>query len=140
MVRVEFVDPHAQPPGNLVLVDSGADCTFLPLTWLRFFGLTMDDDCERVQLGAADGDGEGYHYAPGLQVRIEDIDLTLEVIFSETEIPMLGRRDFFETFRVTMDQRRGMLTLEPYADAFASSAPSAGDPEPQAPDDPTPPA
>ena len=52
----------------------------------------------------------------GFVARILGVAVKLHPAFCDTPEPVLGREDFFSAFRVTLDQRATVMTLEPYAD------------------------
>jgi hypothetical protein len=136
MVWVQITGPNGKVIANDALIDSGADCSALPVEWMARLGIT-ETQCETREMYGACGSGESHHYRLALSACVEGIHLKLNVAFCEIEVPVLGRNDFFDTFRVTLDQRRKVLTLEPYEDvvrlsqAQAPAERQAPEPEPR---------
>lgn len=126
LVPVEIARAGQEPYVNELLIDSGADATVFPMKYMEEFGISIEE-CEKRRLHPACGeDAQGYQYMEGVPARIQGADVRLKIVFVETtEEPVLGRADFFDSFRVTLDQRGGVLTLEPYEDVVGDTRPQA---------------
>jgi hypothetical protein len=76
-------------------------------------------DCEEQQVETAGGMAMQYRWTNPLQVEIQHMGAKMEITpaFAKglpTRLVLLGRRDFFTHFRVTVDERAQTFTLEPY--------------------------
>lgn len=114
-IRVRGLDGTWQPE-TLALVDSGADVSAFPATWASSLGVTLDPSCcEEKEAMTAAGPTVIWAYKPGLQVAVEGVAHLLKADFcSGLDVPLLGRRDFFDKYRISFDQRAKTFTLEPY--------------------------
>jgi hypothetical protein len=95
------------------LVDSGADASCFPLGWARPLGVDLNQ-CEPTPAMTAGGTAVQYHWRPGIDATVDNRRLRLRVVFAPLDICLVGRDDFFAQFVATFDQRRRILTLEPY--------------------------
>jgi hypothetical protein len=104
------------------LVDSGCDLTTFPVEWAHHLGIDFDA-CEKIAglsaAGATDADDENAPrvWEPGVEAIILGRKIRLGAVFRPNlPIILLGRDDFFHTFKVSFDQRRKTFTVEPYDD------------------------
>jgi len=123
-VPITLLHPKTGEPvvHEWALVDTGADCTMLPLQ-------------HAVQLGLGPEPIEGGSYTPktGLAPRFScDVPLRCELVGHRFELPStdfyvaqpfiaLGRDDFLEQFECHFDQRAKTLTVALYADALKAA-------------------
>lgn len=114
-IRVQGLDGAWQPE-TLALIDSGADLTTFPASWAKSLGIALDASCcEEKQAVTAGGPAVVWAYPQGLRVSIEGIDHWLKAEFCiGLDLPLLGRRDFFDSYRIMFDERAKSFTLEPY--------------------------
>jgi hypothetical protein len=96
-------------------VDSGASSTALPKKWAPMLSVTLDED-NPLQ---AWGNGVFQTYLRPLESMAllvagrYRVDLA-NVTFGDWDFPLLGRDDFFNAFRVLIDERRRVTRLAPY--------------------------
>ena len=114
-IRLRSLDGELQP-WTPALVDSGADISTFPGSMARSLGIALDETCcERQRALTANGEATIWRYPQGIRALIEDQgEHHLKADFcDELKIPLLGRKDFFQTYRVMFDERAQTLTLEP---------------------------
>lgn len=98
------------------LVDSGADRTLLPLAFTDDFEIDLDDMVP-VDGQVASGAVVFQMWTHGVRVRLLEPDFELDLrpaYFGGVSVPLLGRRDFFASFRCGFDERAQRFWLESY--------------------------
>jgi Aspartyl protease len=114
-IRLRSLDGELQP-STPAIVDSGADTSTFPASMAKSLGITLDESCcERGRAATANGETVIWSYPQGIKALIEDRgEHHLKADFCDgLTIPLLGRKDFFNAYRVTFDERAETLTLEP---------------------------
>jgi hypothetical protein len=89
----------------------------LPASFAASLGIDLDADCEELTCSTAGGEIVQHVYHPGLEVEIQSMQkrVPLMVAFNPTlPVVLLGRLDFFSHFRVLVDERAQIFTLESY--------------------------
>jgi hypothetical protein len=124
------------------LIDSGADSTTFSAEWAALLGISLEDHCEPVRaLAAVEGGDEGkffyYAYTDGLTVEVAGEELFLPVVLFCKGLPfaVLGRRDFFDRYLVTFDQRNLRFFLERLPDPEEDHGELGRLPDPEGDDD-----
>lgn len=114
-IRVQRLD-DSWLPETPALLDSGADVSTFPAEWAKRLGIKLDlSCCEEKKAKTAGGAVVVWAYPQGLRVHVEGVGHRLKADFCEgLDVPLLGRRDFFNAYRVTFDERAKTFTLEPY--------------------------
>lgn len=100
------------------VVDSGADLTFIPISWANELGVDLKRSTPkdaRYTLGAQPV--KVYEPREQLVAEIAGRDVPLKPVFGPVNDVVLGRPDVFQAFRVTFDDRAGELILDPYPEA-----------------------
>jgi hypothetical protein len=99
------------------LVDSGADSSMFPLEFAHHLGIDLGS-CRREECRTAGGSATQHIWEEGLDVVVQGINRTIHLgaSFSETTVVLLGRADFFQAFRVSIDHRAQRFRLEAYED------------------------
>ncbi len=97
----------------LALVDSGADSSLFPIQVAPLVGVDLAHCKEAVGMTAG-GASTRYIWSDGLQTTILGRTLHLHAEFGACPVILLGRDDFFATFKVAFDQREKTFSLEPY--------------------------
>jgi hypothetical protein len=99
----------------LGVVDNGADNTFIPLALAQVLGIDLGE-CRTEVCNTAGGPTTQYIWEAGLDAQVQGINVTLHLktAFSDTPMTLLGREDFFHTFKVEFDQRVPRFRLETY--------------------------
>lgn len=97
------------------IVDSGADHSFIPISLASTLGIDLAQ-CQREDCNTAGGVSTQYIWQAGLDAEVQamGMNIHLKTAFSETPFVLLGREDFFKTFKITFDQRASKFTLELY--------------------------
>lgn len=92
-------------------IDSGADLTMIPLSLGRLLGFKLDENKVR-QIGGIRG-GIPVIYTKTL-MRVGEVEFLATVAWSliEDVLPLLGRTDVFDAFRVTFEQYKGIIIFE----------------------------
>lgn len=128
-IRLFSLDGELQP-SVLAVVDSGADGSTFPVMWAKGLGIGLDVSCcEESTAETAGGTVVCWIYRPGIKAWVAGREHHLKASFCEgLEVPLLGRKDFFNAYKVTFDQRAKSFMLEPYGlrdwDGVGSSMPS----------------
>jgi hypothetical protein len=117
MVTFTLTDPNGKPvlPAFFGIADSGADGSMFPMAVMNDLGIAKSDCDKLPQLGAG---GKTSCYAwkgsKTLPANFYGLTVNLQVRFSATPFILLGREDFFSTFKVSFNQRMLRFTLETY--------------------------
>lgn len=100
------------------LVDSGASDTLIPHDLMGYLGIN-EADCDEEPCGTASGPDTQYVWRSGpLRIEIQQLGRSVPVKGAFMKgLPgfvLLGRRDFFNEFRVEVDERAQTFSLDPY--------------------------
>lgn len=101
------------------LIDSGADDALFPLVIATRLGIDLAK-CRRESCETAGGTADQYIWDGGVEIEIPAMGgmrISATASFSAglpSRIVLLGRNDFFSTFRVYLDERAKLFRLEPY--------------------------
>ncbi|TSC65537.1 MAG: hypothetical protein CEO21_389 [Microgenomates group bacterium Gr01-1014_80] len=89
-----------------MIVDSGADYTLLPRFLASALGVSLSRDCMVVDTNGVGGRSKVYLLRKKLLVKIGDYERSIPVGFLSSDYipPLLGRKEFFETFKVTFEK------------------------------------
>jgi hypothetical protein len=96
------------------LVDSGASLSVFRAEIIDYLGIALNRGT-RVYLEGIGGRILGYRHR--VQATVGATRFALSVVFSReltVSFNLLGRDNFFEHFRITFDERRQLIHLEPY--------------------------
>jgi hypothetical protein len=118
-VPLKFLRPNGggMTAQTLGLVDSGASCSMLPISWADQLGIDPSDDCDVVDTDTAGGRCDAFSYSPGVEALILGHRVLLQVTFQpKLPVVLLGRIDFFHEFKVAFDQRSETFKLDQYPD------------------------
>lgn len=96
-----------------MVIDTGADYTVLPASFADDLGIDLARDCTVHTTRGVGGHASIYLYK-GLIAQIGDIERTIPVGFLEhDDVPaLLGRHEFFETFRVVFENHETVFESE----------------------------
>jgi len=103
------------------LVDSGCDVTSFPTAWAEELGIDLGECVPFAGVTAAGKDGDDEALQPrcweeGVDAIVLGKKIHLEAVFRPgLPIVLLGREDFFSSFKVSFDQQQKIMTLESYA-------------------------
>lgn len=88
-----------------MLVDSGADYTLLPHFLAYPLGINLITDCKLIHTQGVGGTSKVYLLKKKIKVRLGKFRREIPVGFLTNDFipPLLGRQEFFETFRVIFD-------------------------------------
>jgi hypothetical protein len=100
----------------MALIDSGADYTFIPVSFASTLGIDLAQ-CLQGDCNTAAGASTQHIWQAGLDAEVQGMRRTihLKTAFAGTSFVCLGREDFFQEFKVAFDQRASKFTLEPYS-------------------------
>lgn len=89
-----------------MIIDTGADYTLLPRFLASPLGIGLNADCKKIMTQGVGGNSIVYLLKEGLTARIGDFTRNIPLGFLETDYipPLLGRLEFFETFRVVFEK------------------------------------
>lgn len=113
VLPVKLVGPGGESPPLMALVDSGADSSLFPMQIAGLLGIDLDR-CEKAIGMTAGGPSDRYLWNDGLKTTILGKTLRLRGAFGACPVILLGRGDFFATFKVAFDEREKTFSLEPY--------------------------
>lgn len=88
-----------------MLVDTGADYTLLPYFLAYPLGINLITDCKIIRTQGVGGTNKVYLFKKNVKVKLGDFKREISVGFLSNDNipPLLGRLDFFETFKVTFE-------------------------------------
>jgi hypothetical protein len=118
-IRVVIHGPKGRVP-IAGLIDSGADHLVMPLSIAGALGIEKSK-CKKMPCIGVGGKGHQYVWQPGLEYEVQPMNRTKilsRAAFTEglpSSIALLGRADFFETFKVAVDHRIEVFWLEKYS-------------------------
>jgi len=101
-------------PAIRAMVDSGADMTMFPLALMTALGISSSD-CQTVT-GRGAGGANDFLFWPGgmIKARLGRWDVELTPWFGSPAVTLLGRSDFFATFKsITFDEPGRCFTIQP---------------------------
>jgi hypothetical protein len=86
------------------------------MEWAKALGIQLDVTCcEKSTAETAGGPAELWIYRQGIKALIDGRKHHLKASFCKgLKVALLGRRDFFDAYKVTFDEREESFTLEPY--------------------------
>ncbi len=88
-----------------LIVDTGADYTLFPKFLSTALGIDLDKDCKRILTKGVGGDGDVYMLKKKISVKVREYERQVPIGFLDNDNipPLMGRREFFETFRVLFE-------------------------------------
>lgn len=88
-----------------MIVDTGADYTLLPHFFASLLGITISKDCKTIQTQGVGGTSKVYMVKEKLPVKLGEYKRTIPLGFLSSDYipPLLGRHEFFETFKVVFE-------------------------------------
>lgn len=89
-----------------MIVDTGADYTLLPLFLAKELGVELTKDCRIVVTQGVGGTSKVYLLKSRIDVRIGELQRRIPLGFLNSDYipPLLGRQEFFETFKVVFEK------------------------------------
>jgi len=89
-----------------MLVDSGADYTLLPYFLAYPLGINLITDCKIIHTQGVGGISKVYLFKKKIKVKLGEFRRQIPIGFLSNDYipPLLGRQEFFETFRVVFDR------------------------------------
>lgn len=89
-----------------MIVDSGADYTLLPRYFAQALGVNLSKDCRKVNTKGVGGSSVVYILKKKARVKIGEYEreISLGFLFNDYIPPLLGRQEFFETFKITFEK------------------------------------
>ena len=89
-----------------MIVDTGADYTLLPLFLAEELGVDVVKDCQTIMTQGVGGTGRVYLLKNKIEARIGDLMRQIPIGFLDSDYipPLLGRQEFFETFKVVFEK------------------------------------
>ncbi len=105
-------------PTHYGLIDSGADNSSFPAAWAEPLGIDLGCDCTAESCNTAGGAAKNHVLPAGIEAVMLGRYIRLAAAFNELlPFALLGREDFFGSFKVAFDQRGERFTLEAYYSA-----------------------
>lgn len=99
-----------------MLVDSGADTCIFDCAIAELFGIDYEKGDLEVTSGI--GGSKKVYYFDDIFVNVGGLELKIKAGFIEEQlvggkiVGLLGRKSFFEAFKVCIDERRGEIELK----------------------------
>lgn len=92
--------------GVTMLVDTGADYTLLPYFLAHPLGINLITDCKLIHTQGVGGTSKVYLLKKKIKVKLVKFKREIPIGFLSNDYipPLLGRQEFFETFRVVFDK------------------------------------
>lgn len=89
-----------------MLIDTGADYTLLPYFLAHPLGINLITDCKLIHTQGVGGTSKVYLYKKKIKVKLGQFkrEIPIGFLFNDYIPPLLGRQEFFETFRVVFDK------------------------------------
>ena len=89
-----------------MLIDTGADYTMLPRFLAEPLGVDLNRDCKVIETEGVGGKSKVFLKKTKIQAKIEQYARKIPVGFLAHDYipPLLGRQEFFETFKVTFEK------------------------------------
>jgi len=91
-----------------MLVDTGADYTLLPRFLAQSLGLDLNRDCQKLKTSGVGGQETVFFCKRKVEVRLGDWQREIPLGFLDDDFipPLLGRHEFFETFKTIFDNKK----------------------------------
>jgi len=111
VAKVKLFGPKSGPVVELFYVDSGADCTLIPLQLGQLLGLQAMGKARKI--GGIGGSIETFQNR--LTIEIGGWQFSCLLAWAQTDkVPnLLGRQDVFDHFDILFSQRRCQVTFNP---------------------------
>lgn len=95
-----------------MLVDTGADYTLLPRFLSASLGINLVKDCQKLKTSGVGGEETVFFCKEKITIRLGNWQRKISLGFLDDDFipPLLGRHEFFETFRTVFDSRRLIFT------------------------------
>lgn len=89
-----------------MLVDTGADYTLLPYFLAHPLGINLITDCKVIYTKGVGGTSKVYLFKRKIKVKLGEVSRQIPIGFlSSNDIPpLLGRQEFFETFKIVFEK------------------------------------
>lgn len=89
-----------------LVVDTGADYTLLPKFFAPLLGINLEKECKKIKTQGVGGYQLVYFSKDKLLVKLGDYERKIPLGFLNSNLipPLLGRHEFFETFRVVFEK------------------------------------
>lgn len=89
-----------------MLVDTGADYTLLPYFLAHPLGINLITDCKVIHSNGVGGTSKVYFFKRKIKAELGKLTREIPIGFLPNNHipPLLGRQEFFETFKVTFEK------------------------------------
>lgn len=89
-----------------MIVDTGADYTMLPRFLAQSLGIDLKRDCKTIETQGVGGNSKVFLVKEKISVKIGQFYRKVPLGFLSNNLipPLLGRLEFFDTFKVTFDK------------------------------------
>ena len=89
-----------------LIVDTGADYTLLPLFLAEELGVDLAKDCRTITTQGVGGTSKVYLLKNKIEIKIGEFHRKIPLGFLDNDYipPLLGRQEFFETFKVIFEK------------------------------------
>lgn len=92
-------------------IDSGADVTLIPLSLGKLLGFEVNKS-KIQQIGGIRGSVPAIYIKSAMKIGEEQFQVQIAWALIEDVLPLLGRTDVFDTFKVTFKQNKGIITFD----------------------------
>lgn len=91
-----------------MIIDTGADYTLLPRFLAFSLGIDLKKDCQRLKTSGVGGDETVFFCKKKVKVKVGDWQREIPLGFLNNDFipPLLGRHQFFETFKVIFNDHK----------------------------------
>lgn len=92
-------------------IDSGADVTLIPLSLGKLLGFEIDKN-KIEEIGGIKGSVPVIYIKAAMKIGERELLTQVAWALIEEVPPLLGRTNIFDSFRVTFEQKKGIITFE----------------------------
>jgi len=91
-----------------MIIDTGADYTLLPRFLALSLGVDLNKDCRRLKTSGVGGEEMVFFCKEKITTRLGDWERKIPLGFLDNDFipPLLGRHEFFQTFKTVFDDRK----------------------------------
>lgn len=95
-----------------MIVDTGADYTLLPRFLANVLGINLIKDCQKLKTSGVGGQETVFFVKQKVKVKLASWQREIPLGFIDNDFipPLLGRHEFFETFKVIFENRKLTFT------------------------------
>lgn len=109
---VEFRDKNGNWIPQDLYIDSGADITLIPRSVGELLGFEFNPEESIEEIGGIGGTLPTVKRKVKIRVGKRDTEIEVAWALTEDAPPLLGRKDIFDTFEITFNQKKETITFK----------------------------